>query len=217
LTIEEQELLACLGCSDLYLSAADDPDDMEDLVEDLLDLEYEDPVGEYLCAEVLAAVLRKNAFDVDQAADAIERAYAPDPCPTSVPGHWQLCARLTRGPLCDDGSCDPPEMRDFVTALRGLPLTDRRGRPFCDQVIAAAVRSYFYDPLEAADYLLLAADRIHGRPRSSNADGKRAAYAKLAERFTGDYVYSDHRKPEVWHMPVGSPIPPDSEYKHRWG
>jgi hypothetical protein len=184
LTIAEQELLAYLGCNALHMSADNDPDDMEDLIEDLLDLEFQDLLGGDLDPKVLAVVLRKNAFDFDQAADALELVNAPDPCPTSVAGQWKLCVRLSRAPLFDDGSCDPPEMEDFMTGLRSLPLTDKRGRPFCDEVIAAVIRSYFYDPLEAADCLLIAADRLHQRPRSSNADEKRAAYVKLATGFT---------------------------------
>jgi hypothetical protein len=30
-------------------------------------------------------------------------------------------------------------------------------------------------------------------------------------------VYSDRRRPEVWHQPVGAPIPPDPEYEICWG
>jgi hypothetical protein len=56
-------------------------------------------------------------------------------------------------------------MDEYVEALKGLSLTDERGRPFCDEVIATAVRSAFYDPLDAADRLIVAADLIHRRAR----------------------------------------------------
>jgi hypothetical protein len=93
-------------------------------------------------------------------------------------------------------------MGELVEALRDLPLKDKRGRPFCDEVIAAAIRSTSYDPLEAADWLIIAADRHHGRELTSNLEVKRAAYAKLANRFTGIYAYTYGRWPEPWHPAV---------------
>jgi hypothetical protein len=41
-------------------------------------------------------------------------------------------------------------MEEYVEALRTLSLTGERGRPFCDEVIAIAIRGAFYDPLKAA-------------------------------------------------------------------
>jgi hypothetical protein len=98
-------------------------------------------------------------------------------------------------------------MGEIVEALRELPLKDKRGRPFCDEVIAAAIRSTSYDPFEAADWLLVAADRLHGRKRTSNLEEKRLAYGKLTTRFTDVYAYTYGRWPAPWH-PVGpAPIP----------
>jgi hypothetical protein len=59
---------------------------MAELVQALQDIEFRDGAGTILCREVLAAVLRKDFFDVDKATDDLEWVTAPDLCPTSIPG-----------------------------------------------------------------------------------------------------------------------------------
>jgi hypothetical protein len=168
-------------------------------------LNLTDEVVHPLSREVLAAVLRKNSFSVDETADELEVATAFDPCPTSIPGQWKICDSVTR--YDPDPAPDLPQMGEIVEALRELPLKDKRGRPFCDEVIAAAIRSTSYDPFEAADWLIIAADRLHGRELTSNLEVKRAAYAKLSIRFTEVYAYTFGRWPEPWHPPGPPPIP----------
>jgi hypothetical protein len=212
LSIQEQKILKGLGCTDLHLNAASDPGNMASLVQALRDIEFRDEEGTILCREVLAAVLRKELFDVDKAIDDLEEATAPDPCPTSIPGQWKLCWRLRRWDRRDAPDKEEPGMEEYVEALRILPLKDKRGRPFCDEVIATAIRSAFYDPLKAADRLIVTADAIHQRARYSNLEAKRAAYNKLRTRFTGVYWYSHAREPQPWHAAPGEPIPVVREY-----
>jgi hypothetical protein len=204
--------LYAIGCTDIHLNAAGDPADMADLVQALQDIEFRDEVGKILCRDVLAAVLRKELFNVDKATDDLERVTAPDPCPTSIPGQWKICWRLRRWDRRDTPDTEEPGMEEYVEALRILPLKDKRGRPFCDEVIATAVRSAFYDPLDAADRLIVLADLIHRRTRYSNLEAKRSAYQTLRNRFTGVYWYSHARRPQPWHAAVGEPIPVVSEY-----
>jgi hypothetical protein len=180
---------------------------MTALVQVLQDIEFRDEEGTLLCREVLAAVLRKELFDVEKAIDDLERATAPDPCPTSIAGQWQICRRLWRWDYQDSTDHDQPQMQEYVEALKVLSLKDKRGRPFCDEVIAAAVRSAFYDPLTAADRLIMVADLVHRCARYSNLEAKRSAYQTLRKRFTGVYWYSHVREPEPWHAAAGEPIP----------
>jgi hypothetical protein len=212
LSSREQKILNAIGCTDLHLNAASDPVDMAALVQTLVDIEFRDEGGKILCREVLAAGLRKQLFDVDLATDDLERATAPDPCPTSIAGQWQLCWRLRRWDYQDSTDHDRPQMEEYVEALKILSLKDKRGRPFCDEVIATAVRSAFYDPLKAADRLIIVADLLHRRARYSNLEAKRSAYQTLRKRFTGVYRYSDAREPQPWHAAVGEPIPVVPEY-----
>jgi hypothetical protein len=186
---------------------------MEVRIQTLQDFEFTDEGARPLSREVLAAVLRKHAFGVDEAADELEPATAPDPCPTSIAGQWQIGSRIAGWDLPQDH--DPPEMTEYVTGLRELPLTDKRDRPFCDEVIVTALRCAFYDPLEAADWLIIEADRIHRRKRNDNLEAKRAAYGELARRFTLVYNSTIGREPKPWHAAWREPTPVASQYGHK--
>jgi hypothetical protein len=192
-------LLAALGCGDIHLSDANDPDDMDELIKSLEYQDFFDSWGGPVRPYVLAAALRKHSFDVERAADELERVTARDSYHTSVPAQWALCEHVGRWEPCFGPDNDPPEMGEFMEALQELPLFDRRGRPFCDEVIAAAIRGTWYDPLAAADILIVAADNIHRRELDSNLEIKRAAYRKLTDRFKGVYTYSIEPTPEPWH------------------
>jgi hypothetical protein len=212
LSSQEQKILKELGCTDLHLNPANDSADMAGLVQTLQDIEFRDEEGTILCRDVLAAVLRKEGFDVDKATDDLERATAPNPCPTSIAGQWKLCWRLLRWDSRDTPDYDRPEMQEYVEGLKVLALKDKRGRPFCDEVLATAVRSALYDPLQAADSLIMLADLIHRRSIYGDLEAKRSAYQTLRKRFTGVYWYSDAREPEPWHAADGEPIPIVPEY-----
>jgi hypothetical protein len=194
--------LNALGC-DGHMIGISDPVDMAARIQDLQRFEFRDDWSRRVSREILAAVLRKYSFDVERAADALESAIAPEDLGLSIPGQWQIYYALTRD---DDGLCaarDPAEMKEFIAGLRELQtqlaLGDYRGRPFCDEVIATAIRSRYWDPIEAGDRLIVMSDRIHRRDQSSNLEAKRAAYRKLTIRFPGIYVYSFDRLPKPWH------------------
>jgi hypothetical protein len=185
------------------MNPADDQEVMAVLIQKLQDLEFSDDLGRLLRPKALAAVLRKNSFNVDRAADELEPVTAPDPCPTSIPGQWRIYYTLTRDDCYPD--VDQPEFEESMEALRELPLKDKRGRHFCRRHPAA-----FYDPLLAADWLIIEADRIHGRDPGSNGEAKRAAWDKLTSRFTHVYASSHARMPQPWHE-----AGPD--YQRYWG
>jgi hypothetical protein len=204
--------LASLHCDELYMTEVKDPDNLVELIQALQDLKFIDEWARPFSPEVLAALLRKNSFDVGKATDDLELATAIEPCPTSIPGQWQLHGRLTGWDPCGGPEMDPPEMEEFMDGLRDLGLKDKRGRPFCEEVLADTLRCQDHDPLAAADYLIIAADLIHGIPRYGNLEAKREAYGKLAKRFTGNYWYSDRRIPEPWHVAAGEPLRVLPEY-----
>jgi hypothetical protein len=180
-----------------------DPVDMAARIQDLQRFEFRDDWGRRVSREILAAVLRKHSFDIERAADALESAIAPEDLCLSIPGQWRIYCALTRD---EDGLCaarDPAEMKEFIEGVRELQthlaLGDRRHRPFCDEVIATTIRGSFWDPIEAADLLIVMSDQIHRRNESSNLEAKRAAYRKLRRRFPGIYVYSFDRFSTPWH------------------
>jgi hypothetical protein len=189
-----------------------DPDNIAALIHALQDLKFEDDHGRPFSPEVLAALLRKNSFDVGKATDDLELATAPEPCRTSIPGQWQIHGRLTGWDPVGGSNIDPPEMEELMDGLRELGLKDKRGRPFCDEVLADALRCAYHDPLQTADYLIIAADLVHGNGSYDNLEAKRAAYGRLARRFTGVYWYSAGRLPEPWHVAAGEPLPAMREY-----
>jgi hypothetical protein len=184
-----------------------DPVDMEERIQFLEWFDFWDQCGRPLSREILAAVLRKHSFDVERAADDIEEATVPEHSPVSIPGQWKICCTLTRHDDSVSEAHDPPEMKEFMDGVRDLQtelgLADHRDRPFCDEVIAAAIRSSFWDPAAAADLLIAMSDRIGGYDRSSNLEAKRAAYAKLRNRFPGDHGCWFNRFPEPWHAARG--------------
>jgi hypothetical protein len=57
---------------------------MADRIQALQNLEFNDEMGWSLYPEICAAVLRKNSFNVDLAADQFEPVTAPNPCPTPI-------------------------------------------------------------------------------------------------------------------------------------
>jgi hypothetical protein len=183
------------------LSDADDSDDMAGRIQALQHLEFYDEIGRALCPEILAAILRKKSFDVDLAADQLEAVTAPKPCRTSIAGQWRIWDSITMSG--EYTKVKPAEVEEFFEGIRDLvetlELKDKRGRDFCDDIIVGALCTAFSDPLEAADDLILEADRLHGRDSSSNLEAKRAAYRTLANRFTGEYWYCDNPLPVPWH------------------
>jgi hypothetical protein len=177
---------------------------MADRLQALQNFEFDDAIGRPLCPEIFAAVLRKNSFNVDQAVDQLERVTAPSPCPTSIPGQWQIWDRVTMwGKYAKGKPLEVEGFFEFVEGLRGLVKTleikDKRSRAFCDDIIVGALQTAAYDPLEAADYLIVEADRLHGRERASNLEAKRAAYGTLATRFPGPHWYSSNPFQVPWH------------------
>jgi hypothetical protein len=214
LTRETKEVLDLLGLDELYMTEVKDPDNMAVLIQALQNLGLLTHRFRSFSREVLAALLRKHSFDFEQAADDLERAMAPDPSPASIPGQWLLHDRFTGGEPWNGPFDDPPEMEEFMEGLRDLGLKDKRGRPFCEEVLAAALRVAFHDPIEAADQLIIAADMLHRNSRYGTLEEKRAVYTKLRKRFTGNYWYSGRRMKEPWHVAPGDPLPVVPEYWH---
>jgi hypothetical protein len=191
---------------------------MADRLQALQNFEFDDAIGRPLYPEVLAAVLRKNSFNIDQAADQLERVTAPSPCPTSIPGQWQIWDGVTMsGEYAKGKPIEVEGFFEFVEGLRGLvktlELKDKRGRAFCDDIVVGALQTAAYDPLEAADYLIVEMDRLHGRKHTSNLEAKRAAYRKLADRFTDDYWHRGNPLPAPWHPEGPGPTP---DYDSLW-
>jgi hypothetical protein len=149
--------MAFLMDTDRDMSPAKDLDDMEALMTEFREVGWTDRDGHPICDEVLAACLRRGSFDVGLALDYLVAAgdqYAQQVPFTSTPGQEKHALLLLRGEARPLARTDPASLPVQIEALRALGLQDEKRRPFCDEVLAAALRTTFYDVNLSAELLV---------------------------------------------------------------
>jgi hypothetical protein len=144
---------------DADLSGSKDPPDMGEMIQRIQDFGWitwdECPLRE----DLIIAALRAASFHFPLAEDILFLATDQDPLAAdfaSTPRQEKYVRHCTSSDYRLRSPPEPVNTGAMVEALRRLPLTDEEGRPFCTEVLAAAVRGSYYRVFRATLMLLAA-------------------------------------------------------------
>jgi hypothetical protein len=138
------------------LSGNKGPPNMASLVEGIQSFGWK-VKGHPLSVELIVAALRAASFRSDLAADILFLGTWQDPrilAFASTPGQLKYVQHFVRDTFYPRSEPEPVNMGKMITALDSLGLTDDEGRPFCKEVLEAALRRAGYFVFAATELLL---------------------------------------------------------------
>jgi hypothetical protein len=166
LTPQEKGVFAEYTQPNADLSGSKDPPNMSALVKRIRGFRWK--VNDRpLSVELIVTALRAASFRCDLAADILFFATRQDPLTlafASTPGQLKYVQHFAINDYGPRSRPEPVNMGKMIEALEGLGLTDDEGRPFCKEVLEAALREAGYRVFSATERLFAVTGQSIRRP-----------------------------------------------------